>query len=144
MTPIVNEAQAKLIPLAFDLNNRIWMEGYVLCCSFLAYAAQILQIQIMDGQGFETMTEYDVELNTHINQVLNILNKEQSITPDMTVWVMSLLNYMLYLKNIVFNPDPNDLIKFIKPLQIIKLNIKESRVLMEGALTWVDKKMMMQ
>jgi hypothetical protein len=51
---------------------------------------------------------------------------------------------MLYLKNIVFNPDPNDLIKFIKPLQIIKLNIKESRVLMEGALTWVDKKMMMQ
>ena len=28
MTPIVNEAQAKLIPLAFDLNNRIWMEGY--------------------------------------------------------------------------------------------------------------------
>jgi hypothetical protein len=116
----------------------------VLCCSFLENAAQILQIQIMDGQGFETMIEYDVELNTHINQVLNILNKEQSITPDMTVWVMSLLNYMLYLKNIVFNPDPNDLIKFIKPLQIIKLNIKESRVLMEGALTWVDKKMMMQ
>ena len=144
MTPIVNEAQAKLIPLAFDLNNRIWMEGYVLCCSFLENAAQILQIQIMDGQGFETMTEYDVELNTHINQVLNILNKEQSITPDMTVWVMSLLNHMLYLKNIVFNPDPSDLIKFIKPLQIIKLNIKESRVLMEGALTWVDKKMMMQ
>ncbi len=45
MTPIVNEAQAKLIPLAFDLNNRIWMEGYVLCCSFLENAAQILQIQ---------------------------------------------------------------------------------------------------
>jgi hypothetical protein len=144
MTQINNEAQTKLIPLAFDLNNRIWMEGYVLCFSFLENAAQILQIQIMDGRGFETMIEYDIELNTHINQVLNILNQEQSITPDMTVWVMSLLNYMLYLKNIVFNPDPDDLIKFIKPLQIVKLNIKESRVLMEGALTWVDKKMMMQ
>jgi hypothetical protein len=144
MSQILSEPQVKLVSLAFDLNNRVWMEGYVLCCSFLENAAQILQIQIMDGQGFDTMVEYDHELSTHINQVLNILNQEQAITPDMTVWVMSLLNYMLYLKSIVFNPDPEDLIKFIKPLQIIKLGIKESRVLMEGALTWVDKKMMMQ
>ncbi len=100
MTQIVNETQAKLIPLAFDLNNRIWMEGYVLCCSFLENAAQILQIQIMDGQGFETMIEYDIELNTHINQVLNILNQEQSITPDMTVWVMSLLNLTCFTSKI--------------------------------------------
>jgi len=144
MSQILSEPQVKLVSLAFDLNNRVWMKGYVLCCSFLENAAQILQIQIMDGQGFDTMVEYDIELSTHINQVLNILNQEQAITPDMTVWVMSLLNYMLYLKSIVFNPDPEDLIKFIKPLQIIKLGIKESRVLMEGALTWVDKKMMMQ
>jgi hypothetical protein len=144
MSQILSEPQVKLVSLAFDLNNRVWMKGYVLCCSFLENAAQILQIQIMDGQGFDTMVEYDHELSTHINQVLNILNQEQAITPDMTVWVMSLLNYMLYLKSIVFNPDPEDLIKFIKPLQIIKLGIKESRVLMEGALTWVDKKMMMQ
>ena len=53
MTPIISEAQAKLIPLAFDLNNRIWMEGYVLCCSFLENAAQILQIQIMDWERSE-------------------------------------------------------------------------------------------
>ena len=53
MTPIIHEAQAKLIPLAFDLNNRIWMEGYVLCCSFLENAAHIIHIQIMDWEMSE-------------------------------------------------------------------------------------------
>jgi hypothetical protein len=48
---------------------------------------------------------------------------------------------MLYLKGIVYNPNPNDLLKLVKPLQVVKLNIRENRILMEGALTWVDRKL---
>jgi hypothetical protein len=48
---------------------------------------------------------------------------------------------MLYLKGIVYNPNPNDLFKLVKPLQVVKLNIRENRILMEGALTWVDRKL---
>jgi len=112
-----------------------------MCCSFLEQAAQSLQFQVMNGGGFDTMVEYDNELDSHINQVLSILNKEKTVTSDMTIWVMSLLNYMLYLKGIVYNPNPNDLLKLVKPLQVVKLNIRENRILMEGALTWVDRKL---
>jgi hypothetical protein len=144
MNQVLNDLQLKLVSLASDLNNRVWMESYIVCCSFLEQAAQALQFQVMNGGGFDTMVEYDTELDGHINQVLNILNKQETITSDMTIWVMSLLNYMLYLKGIVYNPNPNDLLKLVKPLQVVKLNIRENRVLMEGALTWVDKKLIVE
>jgi hypothetical protein len=144
MNQVINDLQVVLVSLASDLKNRVWMESYIMCCNFLEQAAQSLQFQVMNGGGFETMIEYDTELDGHINQVLSILNKEKTITSDMTIWVMSLLNYMLYLKGIVYNPNPNDLLKLVKPLQVVKLNIRENRILMEGALTWVDKKLIVE
>lgn len=141
MNQVLSDLQVTLISLASDLNNRVWMESYIMCCSFLEQAAQSLQFQVMNGGGFDTMVEYDNELDGHISPVLSILNKEETVTSDMTIWVMSLLNYMLYLKGIVYNPNPNDLLKLVKPLQVVKLNIRENRILMEGALTWVDRKL---
>jgi hypothetical protein len=88
MTQVLNELQVKLVSLASDLSNRVWMESYIMCCSFLENAEQTHQIQIMNGQGFDTMVEYDTELNNHINQVLDILNQEETITSNMTIWVM--------------------------------------------------------
>ena len=101
MNQVLSDLQVTLVSLASDLNNRVWMESYIMCCSFLEQAAQSLQFQVMNGGGFDTMVEYDNELDSHINQVLSILNKEKTVTSDMTIWVMSLLNYMLYLLSLI-------------------------------------------
>ncbi len=59
----------------------------------------------------------------------------------MTIWLMSLVSHMLFIKSIIFNPDPSNLVKLLNPLQKAKVGIKENRIIMDGAITWVEKKM---
>ena len=58
----------------------------------------------------------------------------------MTIWLMSLVTHMLFLKSILFYPDPSNLVKLLNPLQKAKVGVKENRIIMEGAIAWVKKK----
>jgi hypothetical protein len=39
MNQVLSDLQVILVSLASDLNNRVWMESYIMCCSFLEQAA---------------------------------------------------------------------------------------------------------
>ena len=141
MLEVFGTLQVRLVSLASDSKNRIWMDRYILCCSFLENAVQILQNKIRSDQGYHTMVEYERELTTHIDMILKIFDKKDSVTEDMTIWLMLIVSHLLFLKSIIFNPDPSNLVKLLNPLQKAKVGIKENRIIMEGAVTWVEKKM---
>ena len=58
----------------------------------------------------------------------------------MVPWMTSILGHMVFLRNTIHRADINDLVGLLRPLQIIKLGVTESRIGMEEAITNVDKK----
>ena len=75
MLEVFGTLQIRLVSLASESENRTWMDSYVLCCSFLENAAQILQNEIRSGQGYHIMVEYEKELTTHIDMILRIFER---------------------------------------------------------------------
>jgi hypothetical protein len=103
-------------------------------------AAQNIQLGIIGGKGVTTILGYNIEISRQIDGLSEILRHTNDITPDMVLWMTSILGHMVFLRNTIHGVDINDLVGLLRPLQLIKLGVTESRIGMEEAITNVDKK----
>jgi hypothetical protein len=135
-----HQIRGQLTSLASNYHNRFWMRSYILACMVMESAAQNIQLGIIGGKGVTTVLEYNIEISRQIDNLSEILRHTNDITPDMVPWMTSILGHMVFLRNTIHGADINDLVGLLRPLQLIKLGITESRIGMEEAITNVDKK----
>ncbi len=134
------QTREQLASLASNYYNRYWMKNYIFGCLIIENAAQNLQLGIIGGRGVTTILEYNIELSRHIDGLTKILLHTNDMTSEMAPWINSILGHMVFLRNTIHGVDINDLIGLLRPLQLIKLGVTESRLGMEEAITRVDKK----
>ena len=134
------QIKEQLTSLASNYYNRFWMKSYILSCMVIENAAQNIQLGIIGGKGVTTILEYNIEISRQIDNLSEILRYTNDITPDMVPWMTSILGHMVFLRNTIHGIDINDLVGLLRPLQLIKLGVTESRLGMEEAITNVDKK----
>jgi hypothetical protein len=134
------QIREQLTSLASNYHNRFWMKSYILFCMIMENAAQNIQLGIIGGKGVTTILGYNIEISKQIDNLSEILRQTNEITPDMVPWMTSILGHMVFLRNTIHGADINDLVGLLRPLQLIKLGITESRIGMEEAITNVDKK----
>jgi hypothetical protein len=135
-----HQIKEQLTSLASNHYNRFWMKSYILTCMVMENAAQNIQLGIIGGKGVTTILEYNIEISKQIDGLSEILRCTNDITPDMVPWMTSMLGHMVFLRNTIHGVDINDLVGLLRPLQLIKLGITESRLGMEEAITNVYKK----
>ena len=134
------QIREQLTSLASNYYNRFWMKSYILSCMVIENAAQNIQLGIIGGKGVTTILEYNIEMSRQIDGLSEILRHTNDVTPDMAPWMTSILGHMVFLRNTIHGADINDLVGLLRPLQLIKLGVTESRIGMEEAITNVDKK----
>ena len=134
------QIREQLTSLASNYYNRFWMKSYILSCMAIENAAQNIQLGIIGGKGVTTILGYNIEISRQIDGLSEILRHTNDITPDMVPWMTSILGHMVFLRNTIHGVDINDLVGLLRPLQLIKLGVTESRIGMEEAITNVDKK----
>ncbi len=134
------QIREQLTSLASNYYNRFWMKNYILSCMVIENAAQNIQLGIIGGKGVTTILGYNIEISRQIDGLSEILRQTNDITPDMVPWMTSILGHMVFLRNTIHGVDINDLVGLLRPLQLIKLGVTESRIGMEEAITNVDKK----
>ena len=134
------QIREQLTSLASNYYNRFWMKSYILSCMVMENAAQNIQLGIIGGKGVTTILEYNIEISRQIDNLSEILRHTNDITSDMVPWMTSILGHMVFLRNTIHGVDINDLVGLLRPLQLIKLGVTESRIGMEEAITNVDKK----
>jgi len=135
-----HQTREQLTSLASNYHNRFWMKSYILSCMVMENAAQNIQLGIIGGKGVTTILEYNIEISRQIDGLSGILRHTNDVTPDMVPWMTSILGHMVFLRNTIHGADINDLVGLLRPLQLIKLGVTESRLGMEEAITNVDKK----
>ena len=134
------QIREQLTSLASNYYNRFWMKSYILSCMVIENAAQNIQLGIIGGKGVTTILGYNIEISRQIDGLSEILRHTNDITSDMVPWMTSILGHMVFLRNTIHGVDINDLVGLLRPLQLIKLGVTESRIGMEEAITNVDKK----
>ncbi len=134
------QIREQLTSLASNYYNRFWVKSYILSCMVIENAAQNIQLGIIGGKGVTTILEYNIEISRQIDGLSESLRHTNDVTPDMVPWMTSILGHMVFLRNTIHGVDINDLVGLLRPLQLIKLGITESRIGMEEAITNVDKK----